>query len=176
MRRITRVAGVVLLVSVAVAVAASPTPAEAEDLALVPASEDSVVIRDGGQGEAGRTWGYWGRFTGSKTGSYKATCSWLAASHWGTDPNPNNRDHRLFCTIVFAFRKQAGDPAHSDGGSLVAQGLVKLPGANGKLFARRSWRKLAITGGTAPYVGRQGFVDRRGADGKIVITLVPPPT
>jgi hypothetical protein len=175
MRRIARVAGAVSLALVAAAVA-SPVSVAAGPLNLDPVagSERHVVMDDRGPGEAGRTWGYWGRFTGTETGSYRATCAWLAESHWGDDPKPDNRDNRLLCTVVFAFRFRAGSTAHSDGGSIVAHGLVKLPHGDAALFARSSWRRLAVTGGTAQYAGRAGSVDRRTHGKRIVISFVGP--
>jgi hypothetical protein len=193
-RTALRLAGAALLTLVALVgvarghslAAVSPFP-----LDLKAKDEGQAVLVAGGPGQ-GRVWGYWGKLTkptpadlaGHKWGSYRATCTWLADSSWSGDQN--KRDNRFLCTIVLSHRHGPGGHGLPHGGSLVAQGLVKLPKASDGLFvrahecssARTRWlaacrpRMLAITGGTGEYEGVEGHVDL-SVDGYISIANAP---
>lgn len=169
MRRTTlRLAGAALLAALAMAAPSSQTagaraaatlaPTGGLTLDVTPGGGRQVEIFPGGGGpwNAGRTLGYWGKFTGSETGSYRATCIWLADKKW---PHSKKQDNRLFCTILLGF--EAGPPGTQDpnASGLVLQGLVKRPPVNDVLFEYGSTRQLAITGGTGDYKGAQGVAD-----------------
>jgi hypothetical protein len=127
------------------------------------------VIKGGEPGKAGRTWAYWGKFTGSESGSYRATCVWLGDMSW---------DNRLMCTVLLSFRARPGGVNEPNGGGLVAQGLVSRPHKPDAvykpdgLFKHPSKRQLAIMGGTGPYKGMWGYASLRGAPGNISIQLI----
>jgi hypothetical protein len=127
------------------------------DLRVTSGEARKAEIPPGGGGpwHAGRTMGYWGKFTGlltSETGSYRATCTWLANKKWPTSPK---QDPRFLCTVVLAFVTPPGrDP---DG--MVLQGLVRRPAGNGNLFEYGSARQLVITGGTGIYRGAYGVAN-----------------
>jgi hypothetical protein len=158
MRRIaSRAAGALVL---ALAVSAPGTASAQQYVTFRPTDEHHAVIRAGRPGEAGRTWGYWGKLTlpasGARWGSYRATCSWLADQAW--KDHPTRRDNRCLCTVILSFPQ--------DNGSLVAQGLVRLPRGTDGLFAGASQpggtrrpEPLAITGGTGLYESMRGYVD-----------------
>jgi hypothetical protein len=169
MRRIAlRLAGAAVLVSVTAATQAVP-PAQASTVVnLTFQQERYAVIVPGPPGKAGRVWGYWGRFTGTESGSYRATCVWLANKSWATDPK--KRDRRYFCSVVLSFRARPNPPGPDLGGTLIAQGLINRPRAPAGLFARGSDRPLAITGGAGRYAGRQGSATLQ--DSKLAIVLV----
>ena len=163
------VAGAALL---ALAAGAAGTAQSAEAVTAVNLTvqrEHYAVIVGGPPGKPGRLWGYWGRFTGTvESGSYRATCAWLADRSWGA--NPTKRDRRYLCSVVLSFRARANPPGSPLGGSLVAQGLIDRPHAPAGLFAKSSDRPLAITGGAGRYAGRHGSATLGG--GKIAIVLL----
>ena len=164
-RTALRLAGVALVAAVAI-VAPSLQPASARtgmtlatppDIALQVTSTKAHRVEippgAGGPWHAGRTLGYWGKFTRpmtSETGSYRATCTWLANKKW---PNSPKQDPRFLCTVVLAFVK----PPAQDPNGLVLQGLVRRPVGNGDLFQDGSTRPLVITGGTGIYRGAYGI-------------------
>jgi hypothetical protein len=165
MRRIERVVGALLLASVAAA--ASAPGAFAADLSdfeitITPETEGRAVMVGGPHGHAGRTVGYWGQFSGDRSGSYRATCVWLA------DPNAVPRDSRVMCTIVLSFRAGPGGAGTPNGGTLVAQGLMLRPEGKRNLFTRGSRRPtpstplprrtLPITGASGYFRGQQGVI------------------
>jgi hypothetical protein len=167
-----RVACASLLALAVVPVAARALPPEIP-LSLQPTDEHYVEIVQHGAGEPGRMWGYWGKLSKTTSanptgrwGSYRATCVWIADSSW-TANEPTKRDNRFFCTVILSFRTLAGVPGAPHGGSIVAQGLMRLPHVNSGLFADASHPggmrrppKLAITGATGPYKSVvQGHVD-----------------
>jgi hypothetical protein len=167
---------VVLAVCASAAMSADAAPAAepAGRLELEPlaGSQHSVVTVPGGSGEAARGWGFWGRFGGSEDGSYRAVCTWLADPTW--NPGVSSQDKRLLCTVVFSFRSRARGPGTSNGGGLVAQGLIARPHGEA-LFARRSARRLSVTGGTGPYQSARGYVDLKDVEtGTIVIKYEVP--
>jgi hypothetical protein len=167
-----RAAGAVLLALPAVA--GPPTSAHASatvatvqgltvqgfGLDLTHGTGHRVQIYPAGPGawKPGRTLGYWGRFTGNETGSWRATCIWLADQKW---PNSKKQDNRLFCTVILSFRAGLAGAPDPNASGLVLQGLVKRPPANGVIFEYPSNRQLAITGGTGKYKGAQGYADIR---------------
>ena len=159
MRRITRVGGAVLFVSAVIAVSASPAAA-VTGIDLTVKSEDRAPIVSGDPGAEGRTIGYWGKFVFTldpqRTGSYRATCSWLAPQE-GWTGNSSKRDNRIFCTIVLSFRAigAAADPL---GTTMVAQGLMLRPKHKDGLFTRPSQRRLPITGATGSYGSTTGVI------------------
>jgi hypothetical protein len=167
MRRIERVVGALLLASIAAAVSAPG--AFAADLSDFPisiksATEGRAVMVGGPHGHAGRTVGYWGQFSGDRSGSYRATCVWLA------DRDAVPRDSRLMCTIVFSFRAGPGGAGTPNGGTLVAQGLVLRPKNKDNLFTRGSRRPVPSTPlprRTLPITGASGYF--RGQQGVIAI-------
>jgi hypothetical protein len=169
------VAGAALLASVAAA-GASAQPADAStprcplpcSLNLTPGQEGRVAIKGGAPGTPGRMWGYWGKFTGMETGSYRATCVWLADMSWGPGVM---RDSRLLCTIVLSFRARSGGVNEPNGGGLVMEGLVRKPPGKDGLFEHPSDRQLAITGATGPYKGMWGHANLRAAPTNILIRL-----
>jgi hypothetical protein len=160
MRWITRGAGVVLLVSAAAAAAAPPAAGAEGDVTLNVNSERRVPIVGGEPGVEGRTVGYWGKFTFAldtmRTGSYRATCSWLAPQE-GWTGNTAKRDNRILCTLVLSFRA-IGGAADPLGTTLIAQGLMLRPKHKEGLFTRASDRRLPITGASGLYKGKQGVV------------------
>jgi hypothetical protein len=141
-------------------------------LTLKPVSERYVKIAAGTPGQAGRVWGFWGKLTRPPTpsnptgrwGRYRAICSWIADSAWAS--NPTRRDNRFLCTLVLSFRTLAGGDEVPHGGTVVAQGLIRLPYPNQGLFAD-AWRKkgnrappkLPITGATGPFENVQAVVN-----------------
>jgi len=137
--------------------------------------EHRAPIKGGDPGLAGRTWGYWGRLTSldayQVSGSYRATCVWLANPTWGS--RPKQRDSRMDCTVLMSFRASAAPIATPNGGTMVAQGLVRRPANKENLFARSSSRQVAIVGGTGRFLGRRGSMDLRSAPTKITVSLVP---
>jgi hypothetical protein len=178
-RTACRVAGAALLALVALAgpwsafaaAAGSPTY-----LYFKPDQGHRAPIKGGEPGEAGRTWGYWGKLIGISTnpalsGSYRATCTWLANLGWGN--RPKQRDSRMLCTVLLSFQAIPAAPYTPNGGSLVAQGLVKRPPKKENLLAHPSTRKLAITGGTGPYSLARGYADFGKAPMEIKITVLP---
>jgi len=136
--------------------------------------EARAPIKGGKPGTPGRTWGYWGRLTSTDSyalsGSYRATCVWLANSAWAADPK--KRDSRMSCTLVMSFRADSSPPGTPNGGSLVAQGLIRRPKHKDTLFKSGSARQLAIVGGTGRFLGRLGSVDLGGAPDNISVSLV----
>jgi hypothetical protein len=124
-----------------------------------------TAIKGGKPGTAGRTWGYWGRLTGTNgyglSGSYRATCVWLADKDWNA--RPDQRDNRMSCTVEMSFRSVPTTVvAKRNGGSLVAQGLIKRPHDKGFLVGEGSPRRIAIVGGSGSFVGRSGSLDLHG--------------
>jgi hypothetical protein len=124
-----------------------------------------TAIKGGQPGTSGRTWGYWGRLTGTDgyglSGSYRATCVWLADKAWKTDPD--RRDNRMSCTVEMSFRSvRTTITAVRNSGSLVAQGLVRRPHDKKFLVSEGSPRRIAIVGGDGSFVGRRGTLDLSG--------------
>jgi hypothetical protein len=176
-RTALRVGGVAFLALVAVAgrwSAAAPAQGATQTYYFQPTSgyQHRAPIKGGEPGTPGRTWGYWGRLTGINgtpmSGSYRATCAWLADLNWGN--RPKQRDSRMLCTVLLSFRAIPASPYDPNGGSLVLQGLVKRPPKKETLFANPSKRKLAITGGTGPFNAARGFADFSKAPTQIKIT------
>jgi hypothetical protein len=163
-----RVASVALLVLVAAAAERAQPAGAQTPVNLTVQTEHYAVMVPGPPGKAGRLWGYWGRFTGTESGSYRGTCAWLADPSWGLDPT--KRDWRYLCTVVLSFRARAQPPGPPIGGSLIAQGLINRPHAPDGLFAQSSDRPVAITGGAGRYKGRYGWATLNG--GTINIVLV----
>jgi hypothetical protein len=168
MRRIALSVAVATLLALVAAAGPSADPAGAKDpfTLTTTAPGPGVVMFPGGPKKAGRTVGYWGKFTGVETGSYRATCVWLADPTWPSSTT-HKQDNRFDCNIVLSFRGSGGN---TDGGGLVLQGLVKRPPANHVLFDYASPRQLAITGGTGDYQGAQGWADIQTA-GKIRLSF-----
>jgi hypothetical protein len=106
-----------------------------------------------------------------RSGSYRATCVWLANHHWGSH---DAVDNRMTCQLLLSFKAlSTGGPGIRNGGSIVAQGLINRPSGTTGLFQRPSPRRLAITGGTGPYESSRGFIDLRAADLLDVIYTLP---
>jgi hypothetical protein len=139
----------------AILVAAPGAGATAGLRLTVTPSGPGVQLFAGGPNNAGRTVGYWGDLSGSKTGSYRATCVWLANPRW-PHSQKHKQDNRFACTIFLNFWTPT---ANQDGGGLVLQGLVRRPKAGETLFEYPSNRQLAVTGGTGDYQGAQGWAD-----------------
>jgi hypothetical protein len=195
-RKAFRVGSIALLACVAAPgvppAAASPLP-----LTLKAKDEDHAMLGEASPGGA-RLWGYWGKLTkptfhnpaGYDWGSYRATCAWLAEPSWGAHPEKHYRDNRLFCTVVLSHRHGPGGRTTPHGGSLVAEGLVRMPEATEGLFVRahecsssrqarllpKCWpRTLAITGGTGDFEGVLGHVDLTKANKLSLKTPNPSP-
>jgi hypothetical protein len=154
--RIASAALPVIVVAAAAAWASSPAYA----FTLKATEEHEVLIVPKLPGQAGLTWGYWGKLnkpnvndpTGPKWGSYRATCVWSADS---------TSDDRFLCVVVLSH----GPPS---GGSLTVQGLIHRPSPNTALFGHASQRLLPITGGTGPYATHDsGYLSLRSAPGAI---------
>lgn len=126
-------------------------------LHVPPTGEHHAVIVPGPPGQPGRSWGYWGRFTGWRPGSYRATCAWLADPTWGT--THGRRDNRVLCTVLLSFCSGPGGLGQPNGGSLVLHGLVTRPGVHENLFEDRSTRRLALIGGTGVFSRATGTAD-----------------
>jgi hypothetical protein len=175
------VAGVVLLAIAALAAGLGQAQAQAGiSLPLTPSQERSVPLIRGKPGVPGRTWAYWGRFTSPDTpttrgesGSYRATCIWLANVAWKT--NPAKRDPRLSCTLVLSFRActRTGGAFARNGGTLVLHGLVKRPKKGVGLLAGKSPRLLAIAGGTGAFDGALGSAALTGSPHYLAISAYP---
>jgi hypothetical protein len=151
-----------------------PSHAWGDQLQLTPDAQGSghrIVIKDGPPRAAGRSWGFWGTVEGDRSGSYRATCVWLANDHWG----PGDAvDNRMTCTLVLSFRaQQPAGPGIRNGGSLVAQGLINRPPGTSPLFLQASQRRLAITGGTGPFESGRGYIDLRTPQMLDVIYSLP---
>jgi hypothetical protein len=140
-------------------------------LYLLPAETDHFP-RHPAPWTAGRTVSYWGKFTDKSpsmnprpvTGSYRATCMWLAEPFWPTSQK-HKQDKRLSCTIVMAFNA-ASSPPWTPGAELdafVLQGLVRRPRLDNELFGTRYLRDLVVVGGTGKYKGAQGYADIKTA-------------
>lgn len=159
----------------------SPAAASAQAFKLNAEAEQHATLSAAAPGQ-GRLWGYWGKLarptvhnpSGYPWGSYRATCAWLADGSWGADPTKHDRDNRLFCTVVLSHRYGPGGRSAPHGGSIVAQGLMRMPADDQGLFVRahecssakkpqhvsKCWpRRLAITGGTGAYEGLGGHID-----------------
>jgi hypothetical protein len=167
MRRIgLTVAGCALLTALVITPAATAGPLPSVTLKLDEATARHVQtfpVNDTGVWTFGRTLVYWGKFTSDNTqpGSYRATCTWLAADHW---PNSHKQDRRLSCTVVLAFKAPPSAPpaAPNEPSGLVLEGLVKRPKDDGPLFARPGYRRqLAITGGSGAYRDVRGRANIR---------------
>jgi hypothetical protein len=175
-RTMLAVAGAALLGLIAVTAWSAPAAANTFLYFYPPPDQQHRAPIEGGDpGKPGRTWGYWGKLAGvmgtTRSGNYRATCSWLADSDWGD--RPKQRDSRMLCTVLFSFRALPAPSYVRNGGGLVAQGLVRRPPGKETLFAHPSTRKLAITGGTGPYSGARGYADFADAPASIKITLLP---
>jgi hypothetical protein len=136
--------------------------------------ESRAPIKGGASGTPGRIWGYWGRLKVEPyyhlSGSYRATCAWLADKAWKADPH--RRDNRMSCTVEISFRSVPTTVvARRNEGSLIAQGLIKVPPGKDTLFSHGSTRRLAIVGGSGSFVGRRGTIDLGGAP-QISVSLV----
>ena len=170
MRRIERAVCALLLASTAAAATApGASAADMSDFAITitPHTEGRAVMVGGPHGHAGRTVGYWGQFSGNRSGSYRATCVWLA------DPDAVPRDSRLMCTIVLSFRAGPGGAGAPNGGTLVAQGLMLRPMDKGYLFTRGSRRPVPsapLPRRTLPITGASGYF--RGQQGVIAVLAV----
>jgi hypothetical protein len=175
LRVVSAVAAVAVGVSVAVVIAASGLVHASSDfpVTLTASDEPPVVLRP----EPNGIWGYRGNLTGGVTGNYRATCVSLGESTSSLVHNPTYAGHahsaapdevKITCTIVLAF----GGDESPDGGSLVLVGAVKRPSATAGLFAAKSIRQVAITGGTggphSKYEGKQGKALLKGG-GTIII-------
>jgi hypothetical protein len=144
-------------------------PSVARALVLKPAAEGYARIVPAGPGPSGpgqavETWGYWGRLNypaGTKWGSYRGTCFWLTDGSWPDD--------RYFCTVVLSRGRRLFTTQKPPGGSITVQGLIRRSAPSSGLFAKKSMRRLPITGGTGPYADWAGYVDLRGAPGAITI-------
>jgi len=149
-----------LVVAGALAPVTQSAAAGSLTLNLTLGKQGNVLMSPGGPNKAGRTWGYWGKFTGTRTGSYRGTCVWLADKTWKAH-NPK-QDYRLACSIIFAFAPVKPVPPSSKfGDAVVVEGLVRRPrvGDDPNLFQYPSFRELAVTGGTGKYRGQRGFVN-----------------
>jgi hypothetical protein len=159
MNRIARVALVAACLASAAGASAPATAVSAQFSALgltVPSDRGHHTVIVGGEpGQAGRTWGYWGTFRAWRPGSYRATCSWLAGQTWGA----GGSDSRFLCTLVVTFCAGPGGVGTPNGGTLIAQGLVRKPEVHHNLFERASHRRLALTGGTGMFRGARGSVN-----------------
>jgi hypothetical protein len=182
-RTALRVGGAALLALVAMAGRwSAPEPAHAATVSYyfkpTPGYQHRAPIKGGEPGTPGRTWGYWGRLDGIQnknplntptSGSYRATCVWLADLMWASDPK--KRDNRMLCTVLLSFHAlPTSSPYVPNGGSVVLQGLVKRPPKKETLFANPSARLLAITGGTGPFKEARGFAELSKAPAEIKIT------
>jgi hypothetical protein len=166
-------------------------------LTLKAKDEKHAMLAEASPGGA-RMWGYWGKLTkptfhnpaGYDWGSYRATCSWLADPTWGPHPQNHYRDDRLLCTVVLSHRHGPGGKTAPHGGSLIAEGLLKMPKAADGLFVRAHEcssakkarllpscgpRTLAITGGTGVFEGVLGHVDLTKANKLSLKTPNPNP-
>jgi hypothetical protein len=160
MRRVAlTVAGLAAVASLAEgSVAVQPAVATPGFSLAVTPEGPGVVTFPGGPKKAGRTVGYWGWLAGHRTGSYRATCVWLATPTW--PHSQHKQDNRFACTIFLNF---VSTTPNKDGGGLVLQGLVRRPKTGETLFDYPSRRELAITGGTGEYQGAQGWADLQTA-------------
>jgi hypothetical protein len=182
-RTALRVGGAALLALVAMAARwSAPEPAHAAvsyKFMPTPGYQHRAPIKGGEPGTPGRTWGYWGRLDAipgnppdiPRSGSYRATCVWLADLMWKSDPK--KRDNRMLCTVLLSFHAMpTSSPYVPNGGSVVLQGLVKRPPKKETLFAHPSARLLAITGATGAFkAARGGFAELSHAPTEIKITL-----
>jgi hypothetical protein len=177
-QRIPRSVGVALLLALtwAATMSAGAVTARAAGLTLTVDQEGQTEITHRDFGVPGRTWGYWGRLSTAnipikKWGSYRATCAWLAT----TGAPEKKRDNRFVCTVVFSA---------VNGGTLIAQGSMRMPRTDEYLFSR-AWRcssarrplpagcgprPLAITGATTPYKSKLGYAVDLATQNTIVIT------
>jgi hypothetical protein len=171
MRRVALgLACVVAGVCVAVAVTTSGSavtqpPSGGTTLMLTSTQEGATQLHANPRG----MWDYYGQLTNTNVklrGSYRALCAAL-------EPTPPPAPHpaftgqvrasttdsdRLTCTVVVLF----GDPATTDGGSMVIEGVLNKP-AGSELFAASSARLLAVTGGTgSDYDGSVGKAKAMG--------------
>ena len=144
-----------LLICAGVSAPVSESLAATLTLDVPTAKQHSVLMSAGGTNGAGRTWGYWGRFGGTRIGSYHGTCVWLAGQTW-SDTN-RAQDDRVACTIVVVFRW----PSNQGNDALILEGLIRRPkiGADQNLFQAASKRHLAVTGGAGQYKDARGYVD-----------------
>jgi hypothetical protein len=168
----------------------------ASALDLLPTSERQTEVGPGNPTQLGRLWAYWGGLEVERQdennpatlervrwGSYRATCVSIAPAGFP----PDKADDRMSCTVVMAARGVLG-------GTLVAEGLVKMPrAATGQSppgffmqahecsSARRLPppncvpRKLAIVGATGRlYKNLGGYVVSLKVAGRIRIVAPPP--
>jgi hypothetical protein len=176
------VACAALLAALAIAAAATAARATDLNLDLIPdkADHEQTYPATPGPWTRGRTVAYWGRFkqqSGSApsmvTGSYRATCIWLAARYWPNSPT-HRQDNRLSCTIVLGFRPLDGKLS-----SLILQGLVKRPALDDELlddelFSEGFKRDLAVTGGTGKYSAAHGVADIQVKWTMLITYALPP--
>jgi hypothetical protein len=182
-RTALRLAGVALVAALAIAAAATAARADDLNLDLIrdKADHEQIYPATPGPWTRGRTVAYWGRFkqqSGSAssmvTGSYRATCIWLAARYWPNSPT-HRQDNRLSCTIVLGFTPLGGQLS-----SLILQGLVKRPALDtqlsddDELFSEGFKRDLAVTGGTGKYKAAHGVADIQVKWTMLITYALPP--